>query len=350
MTQPDPHADYDGCNRRCRLAGAHTLVWGDCEHATPPAATVDMCRVYVDHDGQNSIGFDTYTVDQLAELLDPVLGSQAMRARTGSVDLAHLAAHAIIHRHDPAAAVPPLAEQPTTNPKQPAFDAVFAYIRQQPRDFLPTRIVDRNAMIWHAVHAALDAVLPATDSQAAVRAQAFRDAAEAVRQMDTDPNTRFAADQLSIMAAEESRLVGKAQQDQCSARPCNADAGELCDAHAQQHYHAKGEHTFCGPECNSEAQQNEGQGTRRECPPGVHSIFDPCPGDCGQPLCDDPPARPVRCERAAILLWAADQIDAETQQAKADGVLEPDKYRPCRDASAQLRRLAGEAPQDGEAR
>jgi hypothetical protein len=51
-------------------------------------------------------------------------------------------------------------------------------------------------------------------------------------------------------------------------------------------------------------------------------------------------------DRAAVLLWAADQIDAETRQAKADGVLEPDKFRPCRDASAQLRRLAGEAQQD----
>lgn len=46
-------------------------------------------------------------------------------------------------------------------------------------------------------------------------------------------------------------------------------------------------------------------------------------------------------DRAAVLLWAADQIDAETRQAKTDGVLEPDKFRPCRDASAQLRALAG---------
>jgi hypothetical protein len=35
---------------------------------------------------------------------------------------------------------------------------VFAYIREQPRDFVPTTLVDRNAMIWHAVHAALDAM------------------------------------------------------------------------------------------------------------------------------------------------------------------------------------------------
>lgn len=55
------------------------------------------------------------------------------------------------------------AQQPTMNhaaddrpgPNQPAFDAVFAYIRSQPRDFLPATVVDRNAMIWHAVHAAL---------------------------------------------------------------------------------------------------------------------------------------------------------------------------------------------------
>ena len=45
--------------------------------------------------------------------------------------------------------------------------------------------------------------------------------------------------------------------------------------------------------------------------------------------------------RAEVLLEAADAIDAETRQAKADGVLEPDKFRPCRDASAQLRALAG---------
>lgn len=48
--------------------------------------------------------------------------------------------------------------------RQPAYDAVFAYIRQQPRDFLPTTVVDRNAMIWHAVHAALDAMgVPAAE-------------------------------------------------------------------------------------------------------------------------------------------------------------------------------------------
>jgi hypothetical protein len=51
------------------------------------------------------------------------------------------------------------------DPRQPAYDAVFAYIREQPRDFVPTTVVDRNAMIWRAVHAALDAVgVPGTAS------------------------------------------------------------------------------------------------------------------------------------------------------------------------------------------
>lgn len=51
----------------------------------------------------------------------------------------------------------PDGESGPGDPRQPAYDAVFAYIRQQPRDFLPTTVVGRNAMIWRAVHAALDA-------------------------------------------------------------------------------------------------------------------------------------------------------------------------------------------------
>lgn len=52
-------------------------------------------------------------------------------------------------------------QQPTTtevgpSPQQPAYNAVYAYIRTLPVDFLPTTVVDRNAMIWHAVNAALD--------------------------------------------------------------------------------------------------------------------------------------------------------------------------------------------------
>ncbi|WP_162602947.1 hypothetical protein [Streptomyces sp. CS090A] len=51
----------------------------------------------------------------------------------------------------------------TADPRQPAYDAVFAYIRSQP-DVLPATVVERNAIIWRAVNAALDAVLPASDA------------------------------------------------------------------------------------------------------------------------------------------------------------------------------------------
>jgi hypothetical protein len=48
---------------------------------------------------------------------------------------------------------------------------------------------------------------------------------------------------------------------------------------------------------------------------------------------------PSPADRAAVLLRAADAIDRETQALKDAGVLEPDKFRPCRDASAQLREM-----------
>lgn len=51
-------------------------------------------------------------------------------------------------------------DAPTTDDDdwQPAYDAVFAYIRSQPKDFLPATVVTRNAMIWRAVAVALDAL------------------------------------------------------------------------------------------------------------------------------------------------------------------------------------------------
>lgn len=33
---PDTPDDFDGCSRLCRKRGAHTLKWGDCEHAVEP--------------------------------------------------------------------------------------------------------------------------------------------------------------------------------------------------------------------------------------------------------------------------------------------------------------------------
>ncbi|MGW7398072.1 hypothetical protein ACWGH7_16425 [Streptomyces cyaneofuscatus] len=53
-----------------------------------------------------------------------------------------------------------MADIAPADPKQPAYEAVFAYIRSQP-DALPATTVERNAMIWRAVHAALNAAPPA---------------------------------------------------------------------------------------------------------------------------------------------------------------------------------------------
>jgi hypothetical protein len=44
------------------------------------------------------------------------------------------------------------------DPRQPAWDAVFAYIRTLPRDALPASVVERNAIIWRALNAALTAI------------------------------------------------------------------------------------------------------------------------------------------------------------------------------------------------
>ena len=120
-TEPEP-VDFDGCRRSCRLAGAHTLVRGECEHAPEPEPTVSMSVVFDDTDGHKSIGFDTYTVQQLAELLEPALRRVTVRLGPNSLamlergepvglsggeyaDLAREAAHAIVHRNDDTSAV-----------------------------------------------------------------------------------------------------------------------------------------------------------------------------------------------------------------------------------------------------
>lgn len=64
-------------------------------------------------------------------------------------------------------------EQQATDPRQPAWDAVFAYIRTLSRDALPGSIVERNAVIWRAVNAALVALgYPDADTQQAAPEQA----------------------------------------------------------------------------------------------------------------------------------------------------------------------------------
>ncbi|MEU5596628.1 hypothetical protein [Streptomyces sp. NPDC020298] len=98
MNHTDPTADFDGCYRECRIKQKHTLAWGLCEHAAPPEPTVSMSRVYTDpEDGYPSIGYDSYTVPQLARLIEPALGDPLKAAA---------AARAIVHRNDAPADEP----------------------------------------------------------------------------------------------------------------------------------------------------------------------------------------------------------------------------------------------------
>ena len=114
-TNPDRDADFDGCNRECRKAGAHTLRWGGCEHAPRPEPTVSMSRVYTDPaDGYPSIGYDTYTVAQLGELITAGLRTSDLPVNGDDlVDVGLVAARAIVHRNDdpPAVPVPPPTDQ-----------------------------------------------------------------------------------------------------------------------------------------------------------------------------------------------------------------------------------------------
>jgi hypothetical protein len=111
--------DFDGCGRKCRLTGKHTLVWGECEHASKPEPTVSLSKIFKDTDGYPSIGYDEYTVQRLADLIEPALrnvqvrlGPNALamlqRGETVSLsggeyaDLAREAAYSVVHRNDPA--------------------------------------------------------------------------------------------------------------------------------------------------------------------------------------------------------------------------------------------------------
>ncbi|WP_399554194.1 hypothetical protein OG582_40415 (plasmid) [Streptomyces anulatus] len=90
-------AEFDRCNSRCRKKGAHTRVWGECDHGIQPEPTVSMSKIYTASDGHPSIGFDTYTAQQLADLIEPALRKANL---AGGYDrLALAAAHQIINRN-----------------------------------------------------------------------------------------------------------------------------------------------------------------------------------------------------------------------------------------------------------
>jgi hypothetical protein len=118
--------DFDGCHRECRVKGAHSRIWGGCEFGSKPEPTVSMSRIYLDTDGYNSIGYDTYTAEELADgIIEPVL--RGLRVAVGSdylsdlergvpirlfadeengMRVARLIARAIIERNDPPELIP----------------------------------------------------------------------------------------------------------------------------------------------------------------------------------------------------------------------------------------------------
>lgn len=109
--------DFDGCRRLCRTKGKHTLIIGACARAPKPEPVVSMSKIFVADDGYPAIGYDSYTVQELADLIEPALrqvqinlGPNALtmlqRGETVGLsggeyaDLAREAAHAIVYRHD----------------------------------------------------------------------------------------------------------------------------------------------------------------------------------------------------------------------------------------------------------
>jgi hypothetical protein len=110
-------SDFDGCHLSCRKAGKHTYTWTRCELASPPPPTVSMTHITTEDDGSSHIKFDTYTVEGLADLIEPALKNVKVTFGPNSIALlekgntlrlsggelralALEAAHAIIHRKD----------------------------------------------------------------------------------------------------------------------------------------------------------------------------------------------------------------------------------------------------------
>lgn len=224
----NPPTDFDGCHRECRKTGTHTLRWGGCEHATPPEPTVSMSKVYTDTDGYPSIGYDQYTVPQLAELIERGLRTSPFHELRSDdnvngpliikgylADLARSAAHAIVHRNAaPAVPVPPT----TSTADHPSRRAGL-------RDQLRRAVCEAEGFTWdsdmlepdeYGDHA--DTVLAvlyrewpwlraeAEDAAPADRAAVLREAAETLwnhpRASAIDSDFRGASDVLRRMADE----------------------------------------------------------------------------------------------------------------------------------------------------
>lgn len=130
-------------------------------------AVTEAVVLWRDRPGANDVGLALSLADILdTEQPDPPAATalvrvlrecdrieRSVRATPQDPDFDGACLAAIKHIREAAKGAPEAED-----PRQAAYDAVFAYIRQQSVDFLPTTVVERNAVIWNAVHAALDAV------------------------------------------------------------------------------------------------------------------------------------------------------------------------------------------------
>ncbi|MDX3637792.1 hypothetical protein PV728_47990 [Streptomyces europaeiscabiei] len=200
-TNPNPDRDFDGCRRTCRQKGAHTRVWGECEHGVKPEPTVRLSRVYTDTDGFPSIGFDSYTVAQLGELITAGLRASDLPVNGDDlVDVGLVAAHAIFNRNTaaPAAAVP-VAAPPTTEQtalRERVAEALLDHLSRT-ADIRPGRDGDlafmpevTDAERMRLADAVL-AVLPAPADRAATLREAAARYEEILANADTGQDPRY---------------------------------------------------------------------------------------------------------------------------------------------------------------
>jgi hypothetical protein len=186
---------------------------GECVHGGKPATDRAALRDRI--------------ADVLAAADDETWGADSDKVRSPAYQGYQDRADAVL------AVLPAPTDRAASDLRQPAYDAVFAYIRQQPRDSLPTTIVGRNAMIWRAVHAALDAVLPAAADRAAV----LRELEARYRQHARDsvhPDFRAA---YSAVANDLRRMADETppQRTPCSVPECDFDGtGEPCTRHERE--------------------------------------------------------------------------------------------------------------------
>lgn len=181
-----------------------------------------------------------------------------------------------------------MTTDPTAADRQPAYDAVFAYIRQQPRDFLPTNVVDRNAMIWRAVNVALDAVVSPPTDRADLRERIAGVLAEAdgwkwVTARDKARSSTYRSYQsradavLAVLGEPTDRAAVYAEvADRLAADAEQGDKDGLTRIYrrsAARHVRAWSE------QLRRTAVEAHGTGTPQPCP-GVETVPNRCTCDC----------------------------------------------------------------------